>query len=359
MPTLKNNNTSQRVDSLKPYRFPWHRLFMGILLLTVVIAFATSQGSVGIPFVTVAKMAIGSLPGIHITETWPSTWQTIIWDIRLPRVISAAIVGAALAISGGAYQGLFRNPLADPYLVGSAAGAGLGATIVLVTPVPMYYHGLSLLAIFAFIGALGSVMAAYMLSRVGGLAQTTTLILAGVAIAAMTGAMSAFLLMSSSQDPRPVLAWLLGGFGSSSWQSLGLALPYIVVGAIITMLHGRILNALQLDEDQASYLGIDVERAKAIVIATASLMTAAAVSISGLIGFVGLITPHVVRLLWGPDYRSILPISLIIGSAFLVLADLAARVILPTGELPVGIVTAFVGAPFFLFILRHKGQTWT
>lgn len=358
MLTLINNSKNQSADNLKPYRFPWHRLFTGMLLLVIVIVFAASQGSVSIPFIVATKIAISVLPGLHITETWPSTWQTIIWDIRLPRVISAAVVGAALSISGGAYQGLFRNPLADPYLVGSAAGAGLGATIVFVTPVPIYYHGLSLLAIFAFIGALGSVVAAYMLSRIGGSAQTNTLILAGVAISAMTGAMSAFLLMTSSKDPRPVLAWLLGGFGSSSWESLGLALPYIVLGGIITLLYSRILNALQLDEEQANYLGINVERAKVIIIAATSLMTAAAVSISGLIGFVGLITPHVVRLLWGPDYRSILPISLIIGSVFLVLADLSARIIMTTGELPVGIVTAFVGAPFFLFVLRHTRRTW-
>ena len=315
---------------------------------------AAGIGSVAIPPLTVVKILASKVPGVEITADWPGTFDTILMQLRLPRIILAGIVGASLAMSGATYQGLFRNPLADPYLVGVASGAGLGATVVLITGVPTSFGGVSLLPIAAFIGAIAAVTAAYVISRQSEGLPLTTLILAGVAIASLASAVTALLMIRSDPDLRPVLSWLLGSFISAQWKHSLVILPYMIPSVLLVMTYGRILNVLQLDEEHALQLGVNVERTKLLLIVAATLSTAAAVSFSGLIGFVGLIAPHTVRLLWGSDYRFLLPMSAIVGSAFLVLADLAARTVVSPTELPVGIVTAFCGAPFFLYLLRRR-----
>lgn len=326
----------------------------------VCIAFlATTQGAVSIPLGETVKIILSHLPGVELTQTWTHGQDTIVWQIRLPRVVIAGLVGLGLAMSGSMYQGLFRNPLADPYLIGVAAGAGLGATIMFISPLPVHLGGFSLIPLAAFLFALIAVALAYMLARIGGIASTTTLILAGVAIASIASAGTTALLMTSDQDARPVLAWLLGSFSSATWQQIPLLLPYLVPTLLLALVYGRILNIMQLDEEQARQLGIPVEHVKLLLVAAASLATAASVSVSGLIGFVGLIAPHTVRLIWGHDYRSLIPMAMLIGAGFLILADLVARISLRPSELPVGVVTAFVGAPFFLYILRQKrGRTF-
>ena len=347
--------TAARVSArLVGLRYPWWRIALGLAVLVVAAIFAASIGSVYVPFGSVVQVVAAGLPGVDLSPDIPRSWDTILWQLRLPRVVQAALVGAALAMSGAAYQGLFKNPLADPYLVGVASGAGLGAVVVLLTGVPMYLAGISLLPVAAFAGGTGAVVVAYSIARNSQGTPTTTLILAGVAIAALTGAVSSLLILRSDPELRPVLAWLLGSLISSEWKECAIVLAYIVPGMAILLGFGRMLNVLQLSEDHAAMLGVPVEKVKLLLIAAATLVTAAAVSFSGLIGFVGLVAPHVVRLIWGPDYRFLLPMSAIVGATFLVLADLVARTIVSPGELPVGMVTAFCGAPFFLYLLRRR-----
>ena len=334
--------------------YPWGRLAFGLALVVLVGMLAAGVGAVGIAPATVVKILASKLPGVDIAQEWPSTFDTILWQLRLPRVVLAGIVGAALAASGATYQGLFRNPLADPYLIGVASGAGLGATIVLVTGVPLSFYGVSLLPVAAFAGAIVAVSVAYGVARSSEGLPLTTLILAGVAIASFAGAVSALIMIRSDPDLRPVLSWLLGGFISAQWKHSLLILPYLVPSMLVVIVYGRVLNVLQLDEEHAQQLGVNVERTKLMLIAAASLSTAAAVSFSGLIGFVGLIAPHAVRLVWGVDYRSLLPMAAIVGAGFLILADLVARTAVSPTELPVGVITAFCGAPFFLYLLRQR-----
>ena len=334
--------------------YPWRRLAIGVGIMLLVGLLAAGIGSVAIPPLTVVKILASKVPGVGITPDWPSTFDTILMQLRLPRIILAGIVGASLAMSGATYQGLFRNPLADPYLIGVASGAGLGATIVLVTGVPTYFSGVSVLPLAAFVGAIAAVTAAYIIARQSEGLPLTTLLLAGVAIASLTGAVSALIMIRSDPDLRPVLSWLLGGFITAQWKHSLVILPYLIPGALLVVAYGRILNVLQLDEEHALQLGVNVERTKLLLIVAATLSTAAAVSFSGLIGFVGLIAPHAVRLVWGGDYRFLLPMSAIVGAAFLILADLAARTVASPAELPVGIVTAFCGAPFFMYLLRRR-----
>ena len=346
---------SRLAAGLVGLRYPWWRIALGLAVLAVAAIFASSIGSVHIPFGTVVEIVAARLPWIDLPQDAPASWNTILWQLRLPRVAQAAVVGAALAMSGAAYQGLFKNPLADPYLVGVASGAGLGAVVVLLTGVPMYLAGSEHSAGGSVRrSGTGAVAVAYSIARNSGGTPTTTLILAGVAIASLTAAVSSLLILRSDPELRPVLSWLMGSFISSEWKESAIVLAYAVPGMAVLLGFGRMLNVLQLSEDHAAMLGVPVEKVKLLLIGAATMVTAAAVSFSGLIGFVGLVAPHVVRLIWGPDYRFLLPMSAIVGATFLVLADLVARTIVSPGELPVGLVTAFCGAPFFLYLLRRR-----
>jgi iron complex transport system permease protein len=320
---------------------------LGIVLLAVGV------GSVAIPPLTVLRVLLAQLPFTRLAADWPEAYQTIVVQIRLPRVLLVALTGASLATSGAAYQGLFHNPLADPYLIGVASGAGLGAICAIAFEWNRTVLGIASIPIAAFTSALLTVVLVYALGRVGRSAPTTTLILAGVAVGALATAISTYIIMSASNQPARVLSFLLGGYGGAGWDSVVAISPFALVGSLVLWLYARPLNVLLFDEDQARQLGIDVERVKIILIATATLCTAAAVSFSGLIGFVGLIVPHALRLLVGPDHRRLLPLSWLAGAGFLMLADLAARTLAAPQELPLGVVTAFVGAPFFLYLLRR------
>ena len=338
---------------LLPLSYPWWRLGIGLAAVVLIALIAGGIGSVYIPPSSLVKIVAAEAPFIDIASTWPDSWATIIWQIRFPRIVLAGLVGAALAISGATYQGLFRNPLADPYLIGVASGAGLGATIVLLTSVPLYFQGISLLPLAAFAGGLLAVSIAYSIARQSGGLPLTTLILAGVAIGLLAGAMTSLLMIRADPDVRPLLGWLLGGFIGTSWRDVLTILPYLALGVPVMMAYARVLNLFQLNEDEAKHLGVNVERTKLLLIVLASLTTAAAVSVSGLIGFVGLIAPHAVRLVWGYDHRFLLPMAMLVGAGFLILADVVARTVVSPTELPVGVVTAFCGAPFFLYLLRR------
>ncbi|MBI2865185.1 MAG: iron chelate uptake ABC transporter family permease subunit [Chloroflexi bacterium] len=332
----------------------WKVLAIATGVAVVSLLVAATIGSVGIPLPAIVRMLLARLPFLSIVPDWPTAYEAIVFQIRLPRVILAAMVGGSLAVSGATYQGIFRNPLADPYLIGVASGAAFGATLAFLLPFDVPFLGLGIVQIAAFVGALAVVVAVYSLARVGGSTPMTTLLLAGVAIGSLFWAASAFLMIAAGDKLRVVYIWLLGGFSQGYWSGILAILPYLVVGLAVTIFYARPMNVMQLDEDQARQLGVDVERLKLILVAAASLMTAAAVSVSGIIGFVGLVVPHAVRLVWGPDHRFLLPMSALVGSAFLVWADTVSRVILAPGELPVGILTAFCGAPFFLYLLRQK-----
>lgn len=332
-------------------------LWCGLALLGALLLSA-GVGAVSIPPLTVARVLVDRLwPGVA-GGGWPDTWSTILFDIRLPRTALMALTGAALAGSGAAYQGLFRNPLADPYLIGIASGAGVGAVIVMAGRWPATLAGLATVPAGAFVGALVTAALVVGLARSGpdtsGPATSgTRLILAGVAVGSFASAVTTFLMLQSQGELRRAMAWLLGGFTLGGWEPVGAALPYITVGLGGLLALARPLNVLQSGEEQARQLGLDVERLKLVLIAAASLATAAAVAFAGVIGFVGLIVPHSLRLLWGPDYRRLLPLSILAGAAGLLLADVAARTVLAPQEVPVGIITALAGAPFFLWLLRR------
>lgn len=307
----------------------------------------------------ILSLAIGSV-FLSPAELWDAlrgagtqTAMQILWDIRLPRTVLVALTGMALSGSGAAYQGLFRNPLADPFLIGVASGAGLGAVIAMSIKWPYSFWGLMAIPMAAFAAALLTVFIVYFLARVGQTVPTTNLILAGVAVSSFATSLTSFLMLRSTGEVRRALGWLLGGASQSGWTAILAILPYLVLGLGVLTLSGQALNLLQFGDDQAQQLGLNVNRTKTILLIAASLATAAAVAFSGIIGFIGLIVPHVMRLWFGADYRKLIPLSIIGGAIALLISDVIARVVLAPQEIPVGIVTALAGAPFFLWVLRR------
>jgi iron complex transport system permease protein len=322
--------------------------------LIVSIALATSIGSVHITLSTTFRILIDKLPFVDIAQNWPSSIATIVLDIRLPRVILAGLVGAALATAGATYQGLFRNPLADPYLIGVAQGASLGAVIGFLLPVSWNLAGFGLIPLLAFIGALLATVTVYLLARTGKTLPVTTLILAGVALSSLLGSIVSYLIISSGDKMHSIIFWLMGSFSLSQWSEVRMVLPYIAVGTAVIIIFARLLNVMQLDEEQAQQLGVNVEKYKLILLAAATLITAASVSFVGTIGFVGIIIPHAVRMIWGADHRFLLPLSVLTGAIFMILTDLVARTVLAPTEIPIGVITAICGAPFFLYLLKRR-----
>jgi len=316
-------------------------VIIGILVLTV--------GSVRIPFLQVLTVLFSHR--LQITPTG-DTIDMIITGIRLPRILLAGMAGAALGVAGATYQGLFRNPLADPCLIGVAQGAALGAVLGFL--VPNTFLGGYLIPLLAFLGALVSVSVVYLIARVGKTLPVTTLILAGVAIGSFLISVMSYITLISAEKMPGILSWLMGKFSLANWEQVFLITPFLTLGLFVIFLFARPLNAMQLDEEQAEQLGINVERTKLILITASTLITAAAVCFVGTIGFVGIIVPHAVRLIWGPDHRTLLPLSALTGAILLILADTASRTLIPPTEIPVGVITAFLGAPFFLFLLRRK-----
>jgi iron complex transport system permease protein len=277
----------------------------------------------------------------------------ILWSLRFPRVVLGVLVGGTLAVAGAAYQGVFRNPLADPYLLGAAAGANLGATLAIAFAPGTTLIGINIVPLAAFAGAGAAVGGAYALGRtVTGLRSNTGLILAGVAIAAFFNSIQMYVQQSQTNSLRQVYSWILGRLVTAGWDGVLLVLPYVVLSAVVIFLHRRLLDALTVGEEEVTSLGISVRRVRIIVVVAATLGTAAVVAVGGTIAFVGIIVPHAIRLLVGRSYRVVVPLSLLFGGAFLVLADTVARSIVAPAELPIGVITAFVGAPFFIVVMR-------
>jgi len=315
------------------------------LFLSIAILLSLAIGSVFISPKELWQVILG-----HGTEITTS----ILWRIRLPRTVLITLTGAALGGSGATYQGLFRNPLADPFLIGVASGAGLGAVIAMSVHWPYSFWGLMAIPMAAFIAALITVFIVYSLARVGQTIPTTNLILAGVAFSSFATSLTSFLMIRSTSEVRRALGWLLGGATQNNWTAILALLPYLVIGLGILLFSGHALNLLQFGDDQAQQLGLDVARTKRILLTASSLTTAAAVAFSGIIGFIGLIVPHLIRLWFGPDYKRLLPLSILGGATALLISDIIARVIIAPQEIPVGIITALAGAPFFLWVLRRS-----
>jgi len=316
---------------------------------SVVVGFGVGPFSIGLG--KIAESALSYVPFMPLHSPLDAVQQAVVWQLRAPRVVLAGLVGGMLAIAGSAYQGVFRNPLADPYLLGVAAGAGLGATVVIA-----YGHAQStdqLVPVVAFGGAVVAVVCTYALGRSAGTARTAgALVLAGVTVASFLTAVQTFVQQQRTSSLRDVYAWLLGGFSITGWHQVAVAAPYIGVSSAVILLHRRVLDVLSLGDEEAASLGVDVARVRLLIVAAATMGTAAAVSVSGLIAFVGIIVPHTVRLLVSTSYRAVVPLSLIGGAGFLVLADVLARSVLSPAELPIGVVTAFCGGPFFAVVLR-------
>jgi iron complex transport system permease protein len=323
---------------------------VGLVVLAISLVAGVTVGSIQIGVTDTVSVILQRTLGLDVGGHWTAATETIVWELRLPRVLTAALVGAGLAVAGATFQGIVRNPLADPYVLGTASGAALGAAVAVLIPIRIELLSFGLLQLLAFVGALAAVGAVYRLSRVGGASPLTSLLLTGYALGSLLAAALAMAMYLSGAALRQIFSYLLGSFDGASWPELGGAVPIIAIGSALIMVRARALNGLLLGEEAAIHLGVDVRRERAILLALASLVTAAAVSVSGLIGFVGLVVPHVVRILVGPNARLVLPLSALGGAVLMVSADLVARLL---GEIPVGVITACVGAPFFLVLLRR------
>jgi len=329
------------------------------LLMSMVIACAF--GAVQISFIDVTKMLLHRLTPIQIVQTWRPVDETIIFNIRLPRVAGGALVGSALATAGVLFQGLLRNPMADPYIIGTSAGAGLGATLAMIMPFSIYFLGFGSVPVAAFAGSLITVIIVYRLAKINGKTPIVSILLAGFVVSSLLSAIVFFLLSIGNRfglNIHSVYSFLMGHISVTSWNQLIVIAPLTLGGIILARLYAMHLNAFSLGEEGAAYLGIDVEKEKIQIMALGSLLTATAVSISGLIGFVGLVIPHTIRLILGPDHKTLIPAAAMAGALFLVIADLLARTILAPVELPVGVITAIIGGPFFLSILRKSKREY-
>ena len=341
-----------RATGLRP---AWLALALGCL--AVAVALGVLMGPVPLELGPALADIADRLPGIDVSSGLSEQQSAILWQLRVPRVVLAGLVGATLALAGAAYQGVFRNPLADPYLLGVAAGAGLGATIAIALVPRSLDWPVDPLPLAAFAGALLGVGMTYVLGRGGGRGRTTaTLILAGVATASFLTAIQTYVQQREDDTVRQVYTWILGQLTTASWREVALVVPYLVICGAVVLLHRRLLDVLSVGDEEAASLGVDTQRVRLTIVVAASLGTAAAVAVSGLIGFVGVIVPHTVRLLFGTSYRLVIPLSIVFGAAFLVLADLVGRSLIAPAEIPIGVITAFLGAPFFLVVLRRSAR---
>jgi iron complex transport system permease protein len=342
-------------------RFARWKIIVILLTLTLIltITFAITVGPMQISPLDAYKIIIKNIPfiGDLVRGGSSSIEEVIILQVRLPRILAAAIVGIALAVSGVVLQGLLRNPMADPYVIGISSGASLGASFVIAFGIGFSFFGLLYsIPLVAFVTALGTVLLVYTISRTGQGVPMLTLLLVGIAVNSFLLAIEAIIRLLSGEAIHAIMAWILGSLTTSNWNYLIMVLPFIIIGITVTYVFARDLNIILLGEEQAHHLGVNTERLKRIMLASVSLMTAAAVSISGIIGFIGLIIPHMARILVGPDHRILIPASALAGAIVLILCDTVARTIISPAELPVGIITSLLGCPFFVYLLRRKSS---
>ena len=359
-----SNNEIERAYYRRTSRWKLVVIILLIALFATIIV-SLNIGYAQIPFDKILAILGKQIPFVNElvdpTQVLPKD-AAIILQIRLPRIIAGVVVGAALAASGVVYQGVFRNPMADSYVLGVSAGAAVGASFSLLFGTGFTFFGLRLVQIAAFIGALSAMFLVYNISKVGSRVPVTTLLLCGIAVTYFLYAIVALLEVIAGDELHAIVFWLIGGFSNVLWSDIWAVLPFIIIGTVISYLYARDLNLLALGEDQAQHLGVNVERVKQVLLVFASMVTAAAVSLCGLVGFVGLMVPHITRIIIGPDHRILFPASTIIGAIFLVVCDAVARVIATpfasTLELPVGIITMLAGAPFFIFLFRKRKKSY-
>jgi len=335
------------------------KVLVGILVLVLglTVVFCTTIGPAPVGFVDVLTILLRKLPwlGNFIPRgDWPESYETIVFQMRLARVILAVLVGAGLAASGVVLQGLLQNPMADPYILGISSGAALGATVAMLFNTGSQVLGMYAVPLCAFLGGVITAFSVYNLSRTGNRVSMPTLLLAGIAMGALLSAMTSYVMIMSGKNIHQVVFWIMGGFFGRGWEHVKVLLPYVIAGFTVMYFYAQKLNVILMGEEQAQHLGVDVERLKQFMLSAATLSAAAAVAVSGIIGFVGLIIPHAVRLLVGPDHRVLLPASALVGAIFLTMADALARVAAAPQEIPVGIITALCGGPFFIYLLRKR-----
>ncbi|TNJ63151.1 iron ABC transporter permease [Paenibacillus hemerocallicola] len=337
------------------------RLFVwgvaGLLLLLLSVVVSLSLGSAHIPVAQVWGVLLKQIPyiGSSVPVTWPESSEQIIMKVRLPRIVLGILIGAALSVAGAGFQGVLRNPLADPYTLGVASGASVGAAFLISFGLHYALFGMWSIPIVAFATGLATLWVVFRLAGVQGRFRTETVILSGVVVSSFLSAIVSFMVaLNSDKIVNEILFWLMGSLALRGWPYTTVILPYLLIGAVVLIAFARSLNLFALGERHAAHLGVRVERTKWIVLLVSTVLTSAAVSVCGVIGFVGLITPHLVRLMVGPDYRLLIPLSLLFGGIYVLWADTLARMVLSPTEIPLGVVTAFLGAPFFAYLLSRQ-----
>ncbi len=337
--------------------FPWIRLVILIIILFAVVVWAVMTGSSSMTLSDSLKTIASKLPvikeQIDLSDI-STTYEVIIWKVRMPRVLLSALVGGALAIVGAAFQGVFRNSLADPHILGVSSGAALGATIAMLTGVSVNFLGLGAIGVFAFVGALITVFFVYQIARVGGELSTINMLLTGTAMSTMLSAIISLLMTFNKEQIDKVYMWTMGSFSAANWDKVKFLAIFVLVGMFVLIAYSRKLNILMLGEDDARCIGIDTVKTRRILIVVASLLVAAAVSVSGVIGFVGLIVPHSIRMILGADNRKLLPYAFCVGAIFLAVCDTLARTVSAPTEIPVGIITSVCGAPYFIGLIVSR-----
>lgn len=339
----------------KRKRWKYILLFNSIILVLVSI-YATTIGPADISFREATGIIFAKLPFFHQwidAEKYSDVHKTIIWSLRMPRVILAALVGGALGVVGGTFQGFFKNPMADPYVIGVSSGAALGATFGIVTGFGSFL-GIMRIPFFSFLSALFTTWLVYTIARVGNKVVVHTLLLAGIALSSFMSAIMSFLMVLNAEKIEKIFLWLMGSFANRNWEHVQIAAPLILLGVILLMIFAKELNTMVFGDSTAQHLGINLEKLKIILLVLASLTAAGSVAVCGTIGFVGLIIPHVVRMLMGPDHRILLPASFLVGGIFMVIADTFARTFFAPTEIPIGVITAMFGGPFFIYLLKKK-----
>ncbi|WP_160723312.1 FecCD family ABC transporter permease [Bacillus sp. USDA818B3_A] len=325
------------------------------LLLSVLLG--TSIGTVNVPIITIIKILGSKLLGLT-TERMDPMFTNIVLDIRLPRVILSGLVGGALAIAGAAFQGLLRNPLADPYTLGVSSGASVGAVFILFLQISIPFLGSFTLPVVSIFFSLITIFSVLTFARkIERSMRMETIILTGIIFSSFLGAIISLLIALTGDELRQIISWLLGSVSMRGWAYIKMILPFFMIGSVILVLNAKELNAMSFGEERAQHLGVNVQKRKLIILISGSTLTGAAVAVSGTIGFVGLVIPHLARLLWGPDHRHLLPLSILLGGGFLIIADLISRTIISPTELPIGVITALIGAPVFAIILLQRKKT--
>ncbi|MGZ0050081.1 FecCD family ABC transporter permease [Brevibacillus gelatini] len=330
----------------------------GSLVLLVSVVVSISLGAASLPLSQVWLILLHQLPGMSewIPVTWPESSEQIVMKVRFPRVVLAILIGACLSLAGAGFQGVLRNPLADPFTMGVASGAAVGAAFLILFGLQFALLGEWSTPVVAFLTGLVSLWIVLALAKTQGKLQTETLILSGVVIQAFLGSLVSFMVSLSDQTVNEIVFWLMGSLSFRGWAFTYVLVPYLLIGMLVLLSYARSLNLFALGERQAAHLGVHVDKTKFVILLVSTLLTAAAVSIAGVIGFVGLVVPHLVRLMVGPDYRILLPMATICGGVYVLWADTLARMLLAPTEIPLGVVTAFLGAPFFAYLLKQKKQ---